>query len=92
MNFLSRYPEATNIATLKNINKIKKGRILQEIRLWNFINICQASQFFSLPRQIKPEEEFSLTKIWGQEHQAIHKCKETSFINWLMTKRLLQKL
>ena len=75
MNFSSRQPEVTNLATFRT--KWGGGeRIMQGTRLWHCINIFQISQLFSLPRQIKPAEESSLNKILVQDHQAIYKCKD----------------
>ena len=73
------------------IQNWKKGRILPRIRPSHFINICQTGQFFILLQQIKPVEAFSLTNFLGQEHQAINKCKDTSFLNWVITKVFSQQ-
>ena len=36
-------------------------------------------------------EKFALTKLWGQDNQDINKCKDTPFLNWVITKQLLQQ-
>ena len=64
---------------------------MQVIRLYICMNTCQTGQFFSLPRQIKPVEEVDLTNVLKQEHQVIQKCKYTSFLHWVIKKRLFQQ-
>ena len=54
------------------------------------MNTCQTVQLFSLTRQIKPGEEVAMDKLLWQDNQAVHKCKDTSFINLVITKRLFQ--
>ena len=82
-DFLSREHEVTNNAILIII---KKGRILQGIILWHWLNTHHNSQFFSLPHKMQPSEGVDLTNIGGQEPQVIPNMKDTSFPHPAITK------